>query len=319
MKAKKLIPPFLLLLTLSGCSGKSEVRDKGFIRTIGADYSDVQTISLQLYDSDEILSGQGETLFSAIADSERTQGKNLFAGHLELFAASPENIYKNLSTLLQNNRISPSCSVICVPENAAGLVARSESNSLPDLIDSGSRSGIIVKKNISSVIDDLLGADCKAAVPVYKDGEIYMSVINGDRLIGILTRDESKGLCWLNGGIEDIYLPLDINGRKVDFYVRKSSTKITAEKQGDKINITAEIKINGNAEESDIDRNKVKQNVAEQISGICAKTIAKTVTGMKADVFGIEKSIKARGISENRTWEDLIPNLNFYYKIKISE
>ena len=296
MKAKRLIPPFLLLLTLSGCSGRSEVRDKGFIRTIGADCNDVQTISLQLYGSDEVLTGQGTTLFSAIADSERTQGKNLFAGHLELFAASPENIYKNLSSLLQNNRISPSCSVICVPEN-----------------------GIIVKKNISSVIDDLLGVDCKAAVPVYKDGEIYMSVINGEKLIGILSRDESKGLCWLNGGIKDIYLPLDINGRNVDFYVRKSSTKITAEKQDDKINITVEIKINGNAEENDIDRESVKKNVAEQISGLCAKTIAKTVTGMKADVFGIEKSINARGISENRTWEDLIPNLNFYYKIKISE
>ena len=45
MKAKRLIPPFLLLLTLSGCSGRSEVRDKGFIRTIGADCNDVQTIS----------------------------------------------------------------------------------------------------------------------------------------------------------------------------------------------------------------------------------------------------------------------------------
>lgn len=319
MKAKRLIPPLLLLLTLSGCSGRSEVRDKGFIRTIGADCNDVQTISLQLYGSDEVLTGQGTTLFSAIADSERTQGKNLFAGHLELFAASPENIYKNLSSLLQNNRISPSCSVICVPENAAGLVAESESDFLPEIIDSSSRSGIIVKKNISSVIDDLLGVDCKAAVPVYKDGEIYMSVINGEKLIGILSRDESKGLCWLNGGIKDIYLPLDINGRNVDFYVRKSSTKITAEKQDDKINITVEIKINGNAEENDIDRESVKKNVAEQISGLCAKTIAKTVTGMKADVFGIEKSINARGISENRTWEDLIPNLNFYYKIKISE
>ena len=180
MKAKRLIPPFLLLLTLSGCSGRSEVRDKGFIRTIGADCNDVQTISLQLYGSDEVLTGQGTTLFSAIADSERTQGKNLFAGHLELFAASPENIYKNLSSLLQNNRISPSCSVICVPENAAGLVAESESDFLPEIIDSSSRSGIIVKKNISSVIDDLLGVDCKAAVPVYKDGEIYMSVINGE-------------------------------------------------------------------------------------------------------------------------------------------
>lgn len=75
MKAKRLIPPFLLLLTLSGCSGRSEVRDKGFIRTIGADCNDVQTISLQLYGSDEVLTGQGTTLFSAIADSERTQGK----------------------------------------------------------------------------------------------------------------------------------------------------------------------------------------------------------------------------------------------------
>ena len=70
----------------------------------------------------------------------------MFAGHLELFAASPENIYKNLSSLLQNNRISPSCSVICVPENAAGLVAESESDFLPEIIDSSSRSGIIVKK-----------------------------------------------------------------------------------------------------------------------------------------------------------------------------
>lgn len=319
MNAKRLIPTLLLLLTLSGCSGKSEVRDKGFIRTIGADYSDVQNISVRLYNSDEILKGQGTTLFSAIADSERLQGKNLFAGHLELFAASPNNIYENLSTLLQNNRISPSCSVICVPENAAGLIAESESDFLPEIIDSSNRSGIIVKKNISSVIDDLLGADCKAAVPIFKDNELFMSVIDGEKIIGVLTRDESKGLCWLNGGIKDIYLPLNINGRKVDFYVRKSNTKIIAEKQGDKINITAEIKINGNAEESDIDRETLKQNVAEQISGLCAKTIAKTVTGMKADVFGIEQSIKTRGISENRTWEDLIPNLNFYYKIKISE
>ena len=82
MKAKNLIPPFLLLLTLSGCSGKSEVRDKGFIRTIGADYSDVQNISVQLYDSDEVLTGQGSTLFSAIADSEHTQGKCHFTERL---------------------------------------------------------------------------------------------------------------------------------------------------------------------------------------------------------------------------------------------
>ena len=75
MKAKRLIPPFLLLLTLSGCSGRSEVRDKGFIRTIGADCNDVQTISLQLYGSDEVLTGQGTTLFSAIAIQKELREK----------------------------------------------------------------------------------------------------------------------------------------------------------------------------------------------------------------------------------------------------
>lgn len=319
MKKRMLLTAVLLLLTLSGCSGRTEVRDKGFIRTIGADSGEQQVISLQLYNSSDVLSGQGKTLFSAIADSERTQGKDLFAGHLELFVSTPENIYKNLTALLKNNRISPSCSVLCVADNAAKLVAASESNYLPDLLESSGRSGLIVRKNISSVIDDMLGTDGKAAVPVIKDGDIYMSVISGEKIIGVLTHDESKGLCWLNGGIEDIYLPVETEERTVDFYVRKSSTKITAQKQGDKISITAEIKINGHSEEKEIDREQIKNCLAEQISGLCAKTIAKTVTGMKADVFGIEKSILSGGISDSRTWEDMIPNLNFFYKIKISE
>ncbi len=102
------------------------------------------------------------------------------------------------------------------------------------------------------------------------------------------------------------------------FMYGKSSTKITAEKQDDKIKITVEIKINGNAEENDIDRESVKKNVAEQISGLCAKNYCKNGNRNESGRIRIEKSINARGISENRTWEDLIPNLNFYYKIKIS-
>ncbi len=86
--------------------------------------------------------------FRQLPIQKELREKNLFAGHLELFAASPENIYKNLSSLLQNNRISPSCSVICVPENAAGLVAESESDFLPEIIDKApAEAGLLSKKN----------------------------------------------------------------------------------------------------------------------------------------------------------------------------
>lgn len=209
--------------------------------------------------------------------------------------------------------------MLCVAEKAAPLVAASENDYLPSLLDSSVRSGFVVRKNVSSVIDDMMGDDGKAAVPVFKDKELYMTVTDGRKLLGTLTRDESKGLCWLDGGVSDIYLPLEINNEKTNFYVRKSSTKITAKKQGNKINITVEIKINGNAEKMKLDRKEVKEKTAELISSQCAKAIAKTVTGMKADVFGIEKSIASGGISDNRSWEDIVPNLNFYYNIKISE
>ncbi|MGN1481732.1 Ger(x)C family spore germination C-terminal domain-containing protein [Porcipelethomonas sp.] len=319
MKSKMLLPAILLLLTLSGCSGKTEVRDKGFINTIGIDAGEEQHAAIQLYDSDETLEGSGKTLFTAIADSERTQGKTLFAGHMELFVSSPENIYENLQTLIRNNRISPSCSIICTPGSACELVADTSGGYLSEILESSSRGGLIIKKNISSVLEDMLGTDGIAAVPVIKDNDIYMGIINNEKILGVLNHEESKGLCWLSGEIKDIYLPAQADGKTINFYIRKSSTKITAESAGSSINITAEIKINGNPVESDADINKVKENIAGQISGLCAKTIAKTVTGMKADVFGIEKSINARGISIDETWEELIPKLNFYYKIKISE
>ena len=142
----------------------------------------------------------------------------------------------------------------------------------------------------------MMGADGKACVPVINGGDIFMGVISRDRLLGTLNSDESRGLCWLGHKIEDIYIPVTVNGKLVNFYVRKSTPKITAEKSGDSINITAEIKINGNPEEMQTDTAAVKDSLARQISGICAKTIAKTVTGMKADVFGIEKSMNARWI-----------------------
>lgn len=318
MRIKKLLPLVLSLITLSGCSSSGDVRSKAFIKEIGVDCGEEQSVSLRLFHSDQIISGSGKTLLSAVSDCENSQSKNFFSGHLEVIASSPANIGNNLLTLLQNNRISPSCYVICTPESASDFIKKDGGN-LAELIKSNGRNGVILPQTISDVINDLLEDDQKAAVPTNKNGKLTMAVISPNDFIGTLSEDDSKGLCWLHGNVKDIYLPIKFENNQTDFYVRKARTKITAKQTGDKINIEIEIKINGNDETGSRDTQEEKNEVGKYISSLCSKTIAKTVTGMKADLFGIEKAISSANISHGKTWEELVPMLEFSYVVKISQ
>ncbi len=314
-KALLIILSSMMLLT--ACSG-TELRDQLFIREIGADHSDRINISLRMFKKKETLSGSGDSLFSAMSDCESYQGKRLFPGHLEVLALSPGHFKEDLLTVLENDRISPSCHVLCVKENASGFISDNKED-LKALMDSGGRNAVIVPKNIGDAVNDLLEKDKKAAVPIMKDGRLTMAVVSENELEGILTPDESKGLCWLCGTVKDVHIPIKTDKWETDFHIIKSSTRISAEKLSDGYGIITEIKINGTAEKNDTDTDTVKKKLSELILAQCSLTIAKTVTGMKADLFGIEKSLNARLLAMDEPWEETAPRLKFYYKIKIAE
>jgi len=67
------------------------------------------------------------------------------------------------------------------------------------------------------VINDLLESDRKAAVPTQKDDKLTMAVISPNEIIGTLSEDESKGLCWLWGNVKDIYLPIEYDENKGEY------------------------------------------------------------------------------------------------------
>lgn len=315
---KEMLTAAALTLLLCGCSHKTEVRDKGFVRSIGCDGNENKTVSVRLYGEKDVLSGNGETIFTAIENAETSQGKTLFTGHLELLALSPGNIREMLTVMMQNNRISPSCSLLMIPENASGAIESYEETELTDLIESGGRKGKIKNKNISGVLNDLLEDDAMAAVPALSNNELTMAVIDSDSIVGILSEEESQGLCWLTGSLRDIYLPVEVGGRTISFQIRKSSPKLKAEFDGKNIKITTEIKISGGSIEEGISHEEASEAAAAKISGLCSKTISKTVTGMKADVLGIQKCISSENININGEWKELIPRLQFYYSIKIA-
>lgn len=307
-----------VMLLLCGCSHKTEVRDKGFVRTIGCDSGEMQSVAVRLYGQEEVLSGSGDTIFSAVENAETAQGKTLFTGHLELFVLNPAEIKDKLSVMIKNNRISPSCSLIITTGSAADTVKSYEEEELSDILDSSSRKGKIVTRNISAVLNDLLEDDSMAAVPVLDGKNLTMGVVGYDSVIGALSEEESEGLSWLTASQHDIYLPINVNGKAASFHVRKSSTRLTADTDGDKIKITTEIKINGSCIEENISETESSKAAAEKISVLCSKAISKTVTGMNADVLGIEKCIRSENIASGQSWKEIIPELEFYYSIKIA-
>ena len=67
--------------------------------------------------------------------------------------------------MMQNNRISPSSSLLMIPENASDTIESYEEPALTDLIESGCRKGKIKNKKISGVLNDLLEDDAMADVP----------------------------------------------------------------------------------------------------------------------------------------------------------
>lgn len=307
------------MLTLCGCSHKTEVRDKGFVRTIGCDDGTLQSVAVRLYGDTNVLAGVGQTIFSAVENAETAQGKTLFTGHLELLVLSEGDIREKLSLLIKNNRISPSCSVIVTPESAAKAVISYKEEELSDLLDSYDRKGRISRKNISDVLNDLLEEDGLAASPILKDEKITMGIISHSGVEAVLSEDESNGFCWLTNSLHNLYLPVEVGDRTASFHVRSSKTRLTAKKQDNYIAITTEIKINGNCIEEGINEKDAATAAAERISSLCSKTISKTVTGMRADVLGIKRTIVSANIDTESSWEKLIPRLRFYYSIKIAE
>lgn len=307
-----------LTLLLCGCSHKTEVRNKGFIRTIGCDSGKTQSAALTLYGEDEAIEGSGNTIYSAIEDAETTQGKSLFTGHIELLILNPGDIKDKLSVMIKNNRISPSCYLMLTPDSAAEAVKNSGEQDLSEILGSNSRKGKISRKNISAVLNDLLEEDSMAAVPVLKDGDLTMCVTDGRSISGILSEEESEGLYWLTGSLYDLYIPIETNGKTASFHVRKSSTRLSASKDDQGVKITTEIKINGSCDDESISENEASKAAAEKISKLCSKAISKTVIGLKADVIGIQKCISSGNIEIDKSWNEIIPELQFYYSIKIA-
>ena len=325
-KLQALCLSIALPLILNGCSNTViEVRDRAFIQAIGIDGEKNPSVVVSIFgnDSEEYstYNGEGKTIFEAISDAETKQDKNLFIGHIELIALGQRNLKDDLEILLSNNRISPSCTVVYSDINAGEIISDKNSWKLLETIKIKSKSGYISEKSVANVLDDMLGSDNAAAIPIIENDEINMAIVGENGLKGILTETESHGLSWLCETIKTLTLPIEMEDEIVNLRVENAKSRVTSTIDGNKITTTFHISFTGDVLEKNYTAEQVGPYAQQTITSLCQSAVQRTVHSLNADVLNIEKSIKAADYDfymENKdNWSEMLKNVHFKYEVKL--
>jgi len=148
------------------------------------------------------------------------------------------------------------------------------------------------------------------------------AVFNGDRMIGQLNEDESRGLLWAINKIKKGFLV--IPGANLEIVSAKSI--IVPELQGDKIMITIAIDEESNLLEYDGHREissallqDLEKDQAQEIESQVMAAVEKS-RALNADVFGFGEAVHRRYKKEwpdlKARWEEIYPNIEVVVKVK---
>ena len=327
LRLKALCLTLSLPLILSGCNNSAiEVRDRAFIQAIGIDGEENPSVVVSIFGNDDnedysIYGGEGKTIFEAIADAETKQDKNLFIEHIELIALGKRNLREDLEILLSNSHISPSCTVVYSDMNAGEIISDKNSWELLETIKIKSKNGYISRKSVINVLDDLLGSDKAAAIPIIEDDEINMAIIGENGLKGILTKTESQGLSWLSESIKTLTLPIEMENEIINLRVESVKSRVTSAIDGNKITTTFYISFTGDVLEKNYTLEQINESAQQTITSLCQSAVQRTVHSLNVDVLNIEKSIKAADYNfyiENKdNWSEMLKSVNFKYEIEL--
>lgn len=327
--SRKIKSPLAVLLCtapliFSGCSNSAiEVRDRAFVQAIGIDGFQKPVVAVSIFGDEEnsTFEGSGATVFEAISNAEANQSRNLFIGHIELIAIGKSSTKETLEALMTNNRITPSCSIVYCDDSAADLIADKSSLDLLETVKIKSKSGIISKRSISAVLDDMLGSDNAAAIPIVSGNEISMAVIDENGLIDTLSKDEALGLSWLCSSIKTLTMPVETGEKPVNLRIENVKTKVSSSIDGKKIKVNFSISFNGTVLEKNVNIDSIKNIAKEKIRTLCQSAVSKTVNELSVDVLSIEKSVKAADFNfylDNKdNFNQLLSNAEFEYDIKL--
>ena len=230
MKIKHIFLAVCALCVLTGCTDKSEIRDRAFVRVLYVD-SDKCEMRGRLFDGGE-LSGSGKSLADAFAQFEINE-KKIFTGHTELLILKAPDfaaLYK-LSELLT---LSPTCAVACCTE--PDFFDETENTDYAKLLKSAQQSGNGIYRELLELEGALEKSDL-ALMPLLSADGVSVCVAGGGKIHSVLSSDAARGLALIGAYADNMPFSAGNSG----YTVSCESCRVYGSEESQSIVINAKI------------------------------------------------------------------------------
>ncbi|MDD3224372.1 MAG: Ger(x)C family spore germination protein [Clostridium sp.] len=316
---------------LTGCYEISEIENVGMILAMGFDLSkdNYYKVSVQIYNSDselnnnaktsQVFSSEGETIFEAINNLNRIEGKKFNYSHIQYIVIGENLARKGINTsidfTLRFNEMRPDIPIFISKTNAEDILSLKTSTdsisafSVNQLINTERKSGYTVfTTNLDYIKSSNYGAENTVfgVIDIHKSYESKekgtyeltgSAVFRKDKLVDYLSPKETRGLNWIKGGITSSNISVNYPSyNKISVEIIKSSSKNIVSIDNNKITSTIDLNVKSNIMGmiGDIDINAnpylieiIQNREDEEICKEALMVVTKAKKKFGLDIFGV--------------------------------
>ncbi len=152
---KAIISLILTAFILTGCSSKTEVRDRAFVQAVAVENNnDYVEVTVKLFDESDSYTGEGSDFFSAVNNAELKQDKKFFTGHMEFILSANEDNRIMLENIIKSNKIPPSCFLV-YNENAGKFIENLDCDKFSGIFKIRYENDKALKKDIWNIVEGI--------------------------------------------------------------------------------------------------------------------------------------------------------------------
>lgn len=353
-KVKLLFIIFILSLsfTFSGCSNKTELRDRAIIEAMAIDFENGEyKITLQEYTPSDSNAGEGsgesqniyvttsgKTLFEALKNAESKDGNQIFYGHSRAYLIGKDAADKGLVQIIEfmnsNYQLSLNSAVILTETSAEDVLKKKVfAEVVPNItIDRIESCGKAPDVAVIDVLRDVYNLEGCCVLPIISpDGKeevkIEKCAVFKDKKPEIfLNNDQTMGYIWMLGKILDAVMIAEKDNQRISVNVISDKTQIKMRTENDEIALDVFVTAKGNISEIGVFSNqriqkehidKIQEQIENKIENQVKDAFKTIVTDGGCDTFYLKQRLK----KENKKMYDNIkdkPLSEWLSKIKLN-
>lgn len=333
----------IVTLFTTGCSKQNQADELILIHSIGIDkIRSKYKITMQIYDTTnaegeavassvgeniKIVTAIGDTIYSALRESEMTEGERFFTGHNMLIVLGEsvlkEDIHKALNYFVYDDLTFDGILVATCEGEASDIInveindETLSASSMVEIVNKTLHCSRTVNSHLMSIINNLANEKSATVLPVLavqkENGEKVFkvsstAVVKNSVYLGKLNHNETIGLNLLTGKAQTVSLCVNIDGEEVVVFLDNIKAKVRPQIIEGNIFINTDISYDIIKREMLSDFNtsyylsyeKLKSAVDKKVMELCNQCIYKVTKEYKVDVLEIEKYMK---FYQNNFWE----------------